>query len=236
MLKEYVVIDLEMTGLSAKTDRIIEIGAAKIKDNCVVDSMECLVNPKCPIPTRVVELTGITDEMVASGRDQDEAVQELLEFIDGEILVGQNINFDYSFLKQWAVNHKRPLEAKACDTLKLARVLLPAEQPKKLENLCQYFGIERAREHRALDDAKETWQVFEALKEMGKNLENAQTYFEAKPLTYHAKKQSPATPRQIKRLEEYREKHQINDQINWETLTKSEASRIMDRYILVHGR
>ena len=236
MINEYVVLDLEMTGLSAKTDQIIEIGAVKIKDNQVVETMECLVNPRCKIPTRVVKLTGITDEMVQSGRDRDEAMRELLAFIDGQVLVGQNINFDYSFLKQWAVNHKCPLEAKACDTLKLARMLLPAEQPKKLENLCQYFGIERAREHRALDDALETWQVFEKLKELGSSLENADTYFAPRTLEYRAKKQSPATPRQIQRLKEYRELHQIDDEINWENLTKSEASRIMDKYILVHGR
>ena len=236
MINEYVVLDLEMTGLSAKTDQIIEIGAVKIKDNQVVDTMECLVNPKCKIPTRVVELTGITDEMVQSGRDKDEAIKALLDFIDGQILVGQNVNFDYSFLKQWAVNHKYPLEAQACDTLKIARVLLPPEQPKKLENLCEYFGIERAREHRALDDAMETWQVFEKLKVLGEALENASTYFEPRSLVYRAKKQSPATPKQIQRLKEYREKHQILDEINWETLTKSEASRIMDKYILVHGR
>ncbi|MBQ2900410.1 MAG: 3'-5' exonuclease [Agathobacter sp.] len=236
MINEYVVLDLEMTGLSAKTDQIIEIGAVKIKDNQVIDTMECLVNPNCKIPTRVVELTGITDEMVKSGMDKDTAMEALLDFMEGEILVGQNINFDYSFLKQWAVNHKRPLEAKACDTLKLARVLLPPEQPKKLESLCQYFGIERAREHRALDDALETWQIFEKLKVLGQELENAETYFEPKPLTYRAKKQTPATPRQVQRLKEYREKHQINDEINWENLTKSEASRIIDKYILVHGR
>ena len=236
MINEYVVLDLEMTGLSAKSDQIIEIGAVKIKDNQVVETMECLVNPKCKIPTRVVELTGITDEMVQSGRERDEAIRELIAFIDGQILVGQNVNFDYSFLKQWAVNHKCPLEARACDTLKLARVLLPADQPKKLENLCQYFGIKRAREHRALDDALETWQVFEKLKELGKGLENADTNFAPRELTYHAKKQSPATPRQVQRLKEYREVHHIKDEINWENLTKSEASRIMDKYILVHGR
>ena len=236
MIDEYVVIDLEMTGLSAKSDQIMEIGAVKIKNNQVVETMECLVNPKCKIPTRVMEITGITDEMVQAGRDKDEAISELLDFMAGHIIVGQNINFDYSFLKQWAVNHKRPLEAKACDTLKIARVLLPADQPKKLENLCQYFGIERTRAHRALDDAMETWQVFEKLKELGKSLENAETYFAPRELTYRAKKQSPATPKQRQRLKEYREKHQIKDEINWENLTKSEASRIMDKYILVHGR
>ena len=236
MINEYVVLDLEMTGLSAKTDQIIEIGAVKIKDNQVVATMECLVNPRCNIPTRVSELTGITNEMVQQGRDKDEAIAELLDFIEGHILVGQNINFDYSFLKQWAVNHKRPLEAEACDTLKLARVLLPAEQSKKLESLCVYFAIERNREHRALDDAIETWKIFEKLKVLALERENGETYLKPIRLNYKAKKQSPATPRQIERLKEYRQVHQIEDEINWETLTKSEASRIMDKYILVHGR
>ena len=236
MIKEYVVLDLEMTGLSARTDQVIEIGAIKIKDNQIVDKMDCLVNPKCRIPTRVSELTGITDEMVAQGEDKDEAISKLLDFIDGHILVGQNINFDYSFLKQWAVNHKRPLEVKACDTLKLARVFLPADQPKKLEDLCNYFSIERTREHRALDDAIETWQIFEKLQVIAMEKENGEIYMEPKPLLYRAKKQSPATPRQVQRLKEYREAHQIIDEINWENLTKSEASRIMDKYILVHGR
>lgn len=236
MLNEYVVIDLEMTGLSAKTDQIIEIGAIKIKENRIVERFGTLVNPACKIPTRVVDLTGITDEMVQEGMEKDEAVSQLLDFIEGQILVGQNIGFDYSFLKQWAVNHKRHLEVKACDTLKIARVLLPAEQPKNLEALCSYFGIERAREHRAMDDAIETWQVFEKLKEIAGERADCDKWFAPLPLVYRAKKQTAATPRQIKRLKEYREQHQICDEINWENLTKSEASRIMDKYILVHGR
>lgn len=236
MMKEYVVLDLEMTGLSAKTDQILEIGAVKIKDKKIVDTMECLVNPKCKIPTRVSELTGITDEMVQNGRDRDEAINELLDFIGDNILVGQNINFDYSFLKQWAVNHKIPLELKACDTLKIARVLLPASEPKKLENLCAYFDIKRTREHRALDDAMETWQIFERLKKMAEEKGGFDTYLEPQTLTYRAKKQTPATPRQVQRLKEYRMSHHINDEINWENLTKSEASRIMDKYVLIYGR
>ena len=82
MINEYVVLDLEMTGLSAKTDQIIEIGAIKIKDNVVVDSFGGLVNPSSKIPTRVVELTGITDDMVRQGMERDEAVLKLLPVAD----------------------------------------------------------------------------------------------------------------------------------------------------------
>lgn len=236
MINEYVVLDLEMTGLSAKTDQIIEIGAIKIKDNRMVDSYACIVNSHCSVPERIVELTGITDEMVRAGVDRDEAILKLLDFIQGYVLVGQNLNFDYGFLKQWAVNHKRPLEAKACDTLKIARAMLPVEQSKKLSSLCEYFGIERQREHRALDDAVETWKVFCALQQLAEGREDTEKLFAPHPLTYRAKKQTPATAHQLQRLKEYREKHQIDDVIEWENLTRSEASRIMDKYILRYGR
>ena len=91
MLNEYVVLDLEMTGLSAKTDQIIEIGAIKIKDNKIVERFGGLVNPSCKVPTRVVELTGITDEMVQQGMDKDEAISKLLDFI----ITASKIDLDY---------------------------------------------------------------------------------------------------------------------------------------------
>lgn len=238
MINEYIVLDLEMTGLSAKTDQIIEIGAIKVCDGKRVDSYACIVNARCSVPERVVELTGITDEMVRDGMEKDEAIGGLLDFLEGYVLVGQNLNFDYGFLKQWAVNHKRPLEAKACDTLKIARELLPADQSKKLSSLCEFFGIERQREHRALDDALETWKVFEALVKMVSERADVdmERLFTPHPLTYHAKKQTPATCHQVQRLKEYREKHKINDPIEWENLTRSQASRMMDKYVLTHGR
>lgn len=242
MIDEYVVMDLEMTGLSAKTDQIIEIAAIKIRGKRIVDTYACIVNSHCKVPVRIVELTGITDTMVQEGVEREVAVSGLLDFIDGQVLVGQNLNFDYGFLKQWAVNHKRPLEACACDTLKIARALLPAEQSKKLSSLCEYFGIKRQREHRALDDAMETWKVFECLIDLAEKSRNAEDadaikwLFVPHPLTYRAKKQTPATGHQLQRLQEYREKHGITEPIEWENLTRSEASRTMDKYVLKYGR
>lgn len=232
IINDYVVIDLEMTGLSAKTDKIIEIGAVRVRDGKVTDTWETFVNPKCSIPLRVTELTGITDEMVKNGMEEDKAIEQLLTFLGEDVLVGQNINFDYSFLKQWAVNKKRPLEKKACDTLKIARKILPAEQPKNLEALCEYFNIERKRAHRALDDALETAQIFEKLKELTED----ETIFEPKQLVYHAKRQTPATPKQLQALKEYRKKHNITDEIDWEILTRNEVSRMMDKYYTLYGR
>jgi DNA polymerase-3 subunit alpha (Gram-positive type) len=130
------------------------------------------------------------------------------------------------------------LEAKACDTLKIARALLPVEQSKKLSSLCEFFGIERHTEHRALEDAIETWKVFECLIQVAQNTQNVdvEKLFAPHPLAYRAKKQTPATEHQVQRLREYREKHHIVDEIEWANLTRSEASRIMDKYVLVYGR
>lgn len=234
--KDYVVIDMEMTGLSAKNHKVIEIGAVRVRNGKVTDTLELFVNPKCPIPEKITELTGITDEMVSAGLSEDEAMELLLAFVGEDVIVGQNVNFDYSFLKQWEVNHKRKTERIGCDTLKIARHLLPPEQPKKLENLCEYFQIERVRAHRALDDAVETGQVFECLKTLAEGKPEYESFFEPKPLVYHAKKQTPATARQIQRLKEYCSLHLIADEINYENLTRSEASRIMDKYLAKYGR
>lgn len=235
-IKDYVVVDLEMTGLSAKYHKIIEIGAARIRDGQVTDTLELLVNPKCPIPDKVIELTGITDDMVSNGVEESVAMCTLLDFIGEDIIIGQNVNFDYSFIKQWEVNQKLKVERKGCDTLKIARYLLPPEQPKKLEALCEYFQIPRTHGHRALEDALQTATVFERLKEMASGNSKLEVYFEPKMLMYHAKKQTPATARQLERLKEYRNLHNINDRVVFENMTRSEASRLMDKYIAIYGR
>lgn len=233
-IEDYTVVDLEMTGLAAKLDKIIEIGAVRVRGCAVADTYAMLVDPKIPIPQRVTELTGITDEMAASGEEMDQAVQGLIDFIGDDVLVGQNINFDYSFIKQWAVNHKQSLSMCAYDTLKLARRYLPADMSKKLESLCQYFGIKRDNAHRALDDAVETMQVFEKLQDIA--IEKNDMDFKPQELVYKAKKQSPATAHQIERLREFRESFGITEPISWDTLTRSQASRIQDEYISRYGR
>lgn len=233
-IKDYTVVDLEMTGLAVKLDRIIEIGAVRVRGGEVEDTYAMLVDPGIPIPQRVTELTGITDEMAAEGEDMDKAVQGLIDFIGDDVLVGQNIGFDYSFIKQWAVNHKLSLSMSAYDTLKLARRYLPADMPKKLESLCRYFDIKRENAHRALDDAVETMQVFEKLQDIA--IEKNDKDFKPQELVYKAKKQTPATAHQIEQLREFREKFDIREPIYWDTLTRSQASRIQDEYISRYGR
>lgn len=231
---DYTVIDLEMTGLNLKLDKVIEIGAVRVRGHKEAARYATLVNPRRSIPERVVELTGITNEEVAAGLDEDEAMQALIAFIGDDVIVGHNVSFDYSFMKQWAVNKRIPLTLRACDTLRIARAILPGEQSKKLEDLCVYYRIERERAHRALDDAVETHRILECM--MQQILPEKTELLIPRELTYKAKRQTPATAHQIERLREYRAQHDIHDEINWETLTRSEASRLQDRYYAAYGR
>lgn len=228
-IRDYTVIDLEMTGLAAKDNKIIEIGAVRVRGGKKTDTYSMLINPHVAIEPIVVNLTGITDEMLAEGEEEDPAVAGLLEFIGEDVIIGHNVSFDYSFIKQWAVNKRIPLDLKACDTLKLARALLPEEQPKKLEALCQYFHVERIRAHRALDDAEETWQLFEKLADMAEEA-GQEELLEPKLLKVKRKRQTPATAHQKERLKEYMLQHGITEEIPWDTLTRSQASRKMDHF------
>lgn len=234
MLEDYVVVDLEMTGLNAKTDAILEVGAVRVRGGRQVEEYGALLRTEKPLADKVQELTGITREMVQAGADPERAMAEFFDFLGADILVGQNVIFDYGFLKQWAVNHGIAFEREAADTLKLARRFLPAEQKKDLESLCAYYQIKRARAHRALDDARETGEIFERLKaEYGAACPEA---FWPHPLIYRAKKQTPATGRQMDGLRRYAAYYGIAEAEIPVQMTRSEASRLLDRWILKYGR
>lgn len=227
-LNDYVVVDLEMTGLRMKEDKIIEIGAVKVRNHQVVDTYGTLVNSGRTISEKTTSITGISQEMVETGMQEDEAIEGLLDFIGELPIVGHNVIFDYSFLAQWAVNHKKEIPMCGVDTLKLARRLLPGPQSKKLEDLCTYFQIQRERGHRALDDAIETQKLYEIFLEMMKQQKLEPE--PPKPLLVKVKKQTKATAHQLQRLEEFRKLYGITEPLELEALTRSQASRLMDQY------
>lgn len=234
VLEDYVVIDLEMTGLNVKQDKILETGAVRVRGGEATDVYSDLLRTGIRLTEEIEALTGITNEMAESGRDPEEAMTDFFAFLGDDVLVGQNIMFDYSFLKQWAVNHRFPFERTAADTLKLARKFLPKEEKKDLASLCIFFGIERRNAHRALDDAWETWQVFERLKErFGREAEES---FVPKPLSYHVKRQTPATERQKAYLRRYAAHFGIAVPERLEEMTRSEVSRLVDQWIFVYGK
>ena len=234
MLDSYVSIDLEMTGLQAKTERILEIGAVKVINGEQKACFQTFVNPHRKLSPVILELTGITQDMVADAPEDVDALKNLMEFVGELPLVGHNIMFDYSFLKQCGANHKIPLEKSAVDTLKISRVCLPELPSKKLEAMCQHFGISETQEHRALADAVMTARLYECLK--AEFSEKVPELFEAKPLQYRAKRQGPATPAQKRDLIELMTYHKIVSDVEVEALTKSEASRMIDRILAAYGR
>lgn len=234
MLENYVVIDLEMTGLNAKTDAILEVGAVRVREGSVTDTYGALICTGRELSPKVMELTGITQEMADEGEKPETVMEAFFTFVGEDILVGQNVIFDYSFLKQWAVNHSFSFERNAVDTLKLARLFLPKEQKKDLESLCAYFAVKRENAHRALDDALATQEILERLKSAyGEGQADA---FLPYSLQYKAKKQTPATGRQIEYLKRYAAYYNIELPKSLDLLTRSEASRLTDRLIAKHGK
>lgn len=233
-MREYVCLDLETTGLAPKTDRIIEIGAVKIKDQTVVEEYSTLVNPRTEIPARITELTGITGEMVRDMPCVEGAVSGFLDFCEDLPLLGHNLLFDYSFIKHSAVNMGLDFEKKGADTLKLARLLLPDLPSRSLQNLRLYYGIAQGDAHRALEDAQTTWKLYEKLKAEFQPLRPE--LFTQTDLIYKVKKQGPITPAQKRYLQDLVKYHRIELKVEPDSLTKNEASRLIDTILGTYGK
>ena len=227
----YLAIDLEMTGLNVKSDRILEIGALRMENGKPAGEFAALINPHCPIPETVTQLTGITQEMADGGEELSDVLPRFLDFAGELPLLGHNLSFDYSFLKQAFVNAKLPFERSGIDTLKLARRFLPKEQKKKLTELRTLFGIDTGAVHRAVSDACAAALVYERLlTDYGEADPDA---FTPKPFHVNIKKQQPITIPQKEQLTRLLSKHpdKISEPVEIEHLTRSEASRLIERLL-----
>lgn len=161
--KNCVSLDIETTGFSARTDRITEIGAVKIRDGKIVDRYSQLVNPLRPIPSRITSLTGISDAMLADKPAIDDVIEEFIEWTESDRLVGHNIRFDLSFLTANAnrvIGDATRFSVRPIDTMSIDRQLFPTER-HRLVDLIQRYGISDVEEHRALSDATQTYQCLE---------------------------------------------------------------------------
>ena len=233
-MREYVSLDLETTGLEPKKDRIIEIGAVKIRDGQIQETYATLVDPQTKIPERITELTGISSRMVEGKPFGQEAVKGLLDFCGELPLLGHNIMFDYSFVKHSAVNMGMDFEKKGMDTLKLARNLLPDLESKSLQNLRQYYHLPQEEAHRALEDALTTFRLYERLREEFE--EKNPQFFCTQELICKVKRQGPITPAQKRYLQDLVKYHRINLDTEPESLTKNEASRLIDTILGTYGK
>lgn len=172
-MREYIVIDVETTGLSFEYNEIIEIGAWHIKDGVAVGKFSELVKPVRPISTTITQITGITNEMVADARGIKDVLPEFCDFCGNLPLLGHNVGFDYKFIKTkaHALGYDFSLGGNrvGIDTLQIAR---DAHLDKKtgnlkLETLARYFKIELLNEcgadknfHRAYFDAYMTYLLY----------------------------------------------------------------------------
>lgn len=232
-MDSYIVVDLETTGLNPKKDKIIEIGALKIKNGKPVETFQTLVNPGRTLTEAVENITHITDEELAQASYIEHVLPEYMEFAEDYPLLGHSILFDYSFLKRAAVNQGYSYERDGVDTLAIARAYLPELESRRLPYLCSYFGIEH-QAHRALGDARATYELFHLLKE--RFFKEEDKLFHPKKLVYQVKKEGPATRSQKEQLLKLLSYHSLTPEYNIDKLTKSEASRYMDQIIFHHGR
>ena len=162
---DYVVFDLETTGISPKTDEVVEISAVKVEHGKVTDEFSTLVNPKQRIPYGASRVNGITDDMVAEAPFFEQVLEEFLEFIKGFVLVGHNIaRFDMNFLYRDVEKYfERSLPNNYIDTLQMARRELPDLEHHRLTDLAEYYEISAEGAHRALNDCRMNQQVFEKM-------------------------------------------------------------------------
>lgn len=238
MTDSYVCIDLETTGLNPKTDRIIEIGIVRVQDNEVVQEWETLVNPGRNLEERITELTGIKDEQLASAPMVEEVLPTLLEIVGDNPLLGHGVLFDYSFVKKAAVNRKMVFEKDGIDTLRIARKYLTDLESRGLGYLCKYYGINH-NAHRALGDARATVELYRKLTKLFYEKEEMQgdkSLFRPKRLCYHAKRETPITIPQKEQLYKLADKHKLILDYDITKLTRSEASRQIDRILAEYGR
>lgn len=164
--KSFVCLDFETTGLSGTKDCVTEIGAVKVIDGEVVQRFSTLVNPCRPIPPRVVELTGISNDMVEDHPKIWEILPLFLGFLRELPIVCHNAKFDCKFLERDLLKMDRVIENKVDDTLNLARLKIKGLPSYKLSYLTDYFEIPLNDAHRAWCDAEATAKLYLKLQEL----------------------------------------------------------------------
>ena len=158
----YVVFDIETTGLSAKKNKIIEIGAVKVENGEIIDRFSAFVNPREPIPFEIERLTGINDGMVMDEPPVEEVLPRFLDFCGAAVMVAHNASFDMSFIEYNAEQLGIDFKPTIVDTVALARILLPELKRFKLDTVAKALNVSLENHHRAVDDAEATAHIFTA--------------------------------------------------------------------------
>ena len=226
MITSYISIDLETTGLNPKLDKIIEIGAVKVMNGQITETFHSYVNPGRKLEERIVELTGIRQDQVDQAPVISEVFPKLEVFLEDLPFLGHRILFDYSFLKKAAVDLKRPFEKQGIDTLRIARCFLPQLEHRTLPYLCEYYGIVHDA-HRAFADAEATSRLYGIL--CRDFYDKEEGIFQPQQLIFKVKKDTPATKAQKEQLYRLIVQHKLEIGYDVEKLSRSEASRKIDK-------
>ncbi|NTV90384.1 MAG: PHP domain-containing protein, partial [Clostridiales bacterium] len=164
--EEFVVFDIETTGLSSDKDRITEIGAVKVRNGQLCERFATFVNPCIPIPDFIVRLTGITDAMVKDAPLIEEALEAFLQFAGNSPVVAHNASFDTGFISFNARKTGKTFNNAVVDTLQLSRLLLTSISKHKLNLVAKHLDIKLENHHRAVNDAETTAMIFNRFVEM----------------------------------------------------------------------
>ena len=156
----FVVFDIETTGFSPVTNRIIEIGAVKVENGQITDRFSTFVNPEVPIPFEIEKLTSINDSMVMDAETIETVLPKFLKFVGDAVLVAHNANFDVSFIKENAKRQQIAVNFTYVDTVGIARMLLTGQAKYTLDAVAKTLKISLENHHRAVDDAECTAEIF----------------------------------------------------------------------------
>ncbi|WP_417141770.1 PolC-type DNA polymerase III [Ruminococcus bromii] len=156
----FICFDIETTGLSAARDKITEIGAVKVENGIITDKFSTFVNPEMPIPQKITQLTGITDEMVKDAPSQSEAVSAFLKFAGDNVLVAHNAPFDTSFIAKACEDMGREYNYTSIDTVAISRAILTDIKNCKLDTVAKFLRLGEFNHHRATDDAEMLAKIF----------------------------------------------------------------------------
>lgn len=167
LVSDYVLVDIETTGLSPQKDDIIEIGAIKVKDNKIVDTYTSLINIGRNVPSYITNLTGITTDMLKSeGKETTEVLKEFVDFAGENIIVGHNVNFDINFIYDKCEKYlDKHVSNDFIDTMKIAKRLVDTPN-YKLGTLAEYFDVDYNGAHRGLKDVEITYEVYNKLRKI----------------------------------------------------------------------
>ena len=185
----FVIFDIETTGLSPNNCGITEIGAVKIKEGEIVEEFNTFVNPGMPIPQRITELTGISDETVKDAPKIKEALKKFFDFAGKNMLVAHNAAFDIGFIKKYAAVCKYKFTNPYLDTLAMSRNINKDLKNHRLDTLVEFYKIEDFRHHRACDDARALAMIFMTMAEQLRSF-GVLTVFEMNEMASPTEKQT----------------------------------------------